>query len=212
MLRKYSLLFGIIISLILIIISTTFYPGGSQHDPNSIGYDWKNNYLSNLFTPKAINGINNPARYWAICGVLFLTTSFAIFFAGFSKKIPAKGAANVIKFCGISSTIFAVLVVTPFHDEAVRVSSVLMLLTMFYITVFILKSRLYLFKILSILNLLIFYACNYIYFTRNFLEILPVAQKVALLTNISLVICLHYFTSINDFQAIRRGRRLHHPL
>ena len=32
-------------------MATLYYPGGSQHDPNSIGYNWKNNYLSILQPP-----------------------------------------------------------------------------------------------------------------------------------------------------------------
>lgn len=43
MLRQYSILLGIIISLLLLLVATLYYPGGSQYDKNSVGYDWKNN-------------------------------------------------------------------------------------------------------------------------------------------------------------------------
>jgi len=56
MLKKHSVLPGIIISLSLLVIATFYYPGGSQFDKSSVGYDWKNNYISNLFGEKAING------------------------------------------------------------------------------------------------------------------------------------------------------------
>jgi hypothetical protein len=38
-------------------VATLYYPGGSQYDKNSVGYDWKNNYLSYLFDAKAVNGL-----------------------------------------------------------------------------------------------------------------------------------------------------------
>jgi hypothetical protein len=61
---------GIIISMVLLFIAAIYYPGGSQLDKNTIGYDWKNNYLSNLFSEKAV--LENASRLWAIGGMLFL--------------------------------------------------------------------------------------------------------------------------------------------
>jgi len=106
MLRKHSILLGIIISLLLLLVATLYYPGGSQSDKNSIGYDWKNNYLSNLFDARAVNGSENASRLWAIAGMLFLCASFALFFIKFPKKISSKGAAKIIRYCGVSAMIF----------------------------------------------------------------------------------------------------------
>ena len=55
MLKKHSILLGIIISILLLFIATWHYPGGSQVDKNSVGFDWKNNYISNLFGKNAAN-------------------------------------------------------------------------------------------------------------------------------------------------------------
>jgi hypothetical protein len=44
MIRKYSILLGIIIATKLFVVAASHYPGGSQYDKNSIKYDWKNNY------------------------------------------------------------------------------------------------------------------------------------------------------------------------
>jgi hypothetical protein len=200
LLRKYSILLGIIISLLLLLLATLHYPGGSQYDKNSIGYDWKNNYLSNLFDVKAVNGSENASRLWAVAGMLFLCASFALFFIEFSKKISSKGAAKIIRYCGVSAMIFAFLAVTPYHDAVIRLASTLALISMFYITVFLFKSRLHLLGILSVVCLLAFYSCNYIYFTRSYVEYLPIFQKIALAITITWVLFLQYFTSIADFQ------------
>jgi hypothetical protein len=199
MLRKYSIMLGIAISLFLLVVAALHYPGGSQYDKNSIGYDWKNNYLSNLFSQRAVNGLQNSSRPWAIAGMLLLCVSFAWFFIKFSKKISEKGPANVIRYCGAGAMLFAFLAVTPYHDEVITIASVLALLSMFYITVFIFKSRLHVLKALSIVCLLVSYGCNYIYYTRSYVDYLPLLQKAALLITITWILSLEYFTTRADF-------------
>jgi hypothetical protein len=184
----------------LLFIATQNYPGGSQYDKNSIGYDWKNNYLSNLFGEKAVNGSVNRSRSWAIFGMLFLCASFALFFIEFSKKIPFNGPSKIIRYSGVLAMLFAFLTVTPYHDIMVTIAVTLALISMFYITVFVLKSRLHLFKILSIACLFTFYCGNYVYYTRNYLEILPILQKTALALTTTWFLLLQYFTTDTDFQ------------
>jgi hypothetical protein len=200
MFGKYSILLGIIISLLLLLVATLHYPGGSRFDKNSVGYDWKNNYLSNLFDVKAVNGSENAARLWAIAGMLFLCASFALFFIEFPKKISSKGAAKIIRYCGVSAMIFAFLAVTPYHDAVIRIASTLGLISMFYITVFVFKSRLLLLGILSVVCLLVSYSCNYIYFTRSYVEYLPIFQKIALAITIAWILSLQYLTTTTDFE------------
>ncbi|MEO6632121.1 MAG: hypothetical protein ABIN13_10380, partial [Mucilaginibacter sp.] len=133
-------------------------------------------------------------------GMLFLSASFSLFFFGFSNRIPAAGAAKVVKYCGVGAMVFAFLVVTPYHDPMVTIAGTLALISMFYVTVFIFRSRLNLFKILSVVCLLVFYCCNYIYYTRTYLDILPVLQKVLFALAITWVLSLQYFTTAADFQ------------
>jgi len=87
MLKKHLTLTGILIATVLLGIAIRYYPGGSQKDPSSPGYDWTNNYLSNLFSPYAFNGMNNSARLWAIGGVFFMSASFAVFLFNFQQKL-----------------------------------------------------------------------------------------------------------------------------
>lgn len=199
MLRKNLILTGIVISLTFLFLAMLYYPGGSRNDPSSVGYDWKNNYLSNLFTPEAINGSVNSARPWAICSVFFLSISFAWFFVRFSKKIAIKSAANVIKYFGLGATVCVFLAVTPLHDLMIIFASTLSLVAIFYISVFILKSKLHYLKLLSIICLLLFYICVYSYFSRSFLEYLPVLQKASFFVNIIWMLCVEYFTTKADF-------------
>jgi len=206
MLKKYSILLGIFFSILLLLIATLYYPGGSQFDKTSIGYDWKNNYISNLFAKKAVNGLNNASRFWAIGGMMFLSASFALFFVGFSKKIPARGAAKVIKYFGTGATLFTFLIATPLHDKMITIASTMTLISIFYITVFVLKSRLQLFKFLCVACLLVFYCSLYIYYSGTYLTFLPIMQKVTFASTIILILGLEYFTQKEDFEHIKTGK------
>lgn len=198
--KKDAILAGIIISLSLLFVATLYYPGGSQNDSHFIGFSWQHNYLCNLFGEKAVNGADNASRPWAIAGLVVLCVSFAMFFWEFSKKIPFKGSANIIRYCGVSAMIFAFLAATPYHNSGVAISGTLALLSMFYITVFVFRSKLQVFKILSVACLVVFYSCNLVYYTSSYLQILPVLQKMLLGFTITWVLSLHYFTTSADFQ------------
>lgn len=202
MLKKHSILLGILISISLLLIATLYYPGGSLSDKNSVGFDWSKNFISNLFAAKAVNGSDNPSVLWADSGMIFLAVSFALFFIQFSKKIPVKSAANVIKYLGAGGMLFTFLIVTPLHDSMVTVSSTLFLVSLFYITVFILKSRLHLFKFLCISCLLIFYYTLYLYGSGNY-DFLPIMQKITFASTILLVLGLDYFTQKEDFEPLK---------
>ena len=197
--KRHTLLLVMLLSMAFLILSTTFYPGGSQNDQNSVGYDWSSNYLCNLFQEKAINGMDNPARIWAVIGMLFLCIAFGLFFVIFSRRIPARGASKVIKYCGAGAMVFSFFAVTPLHDAIVRIASTLALLAMFYITVFVFKARLYFFAVLSVVTLLVMYACNYMYFGGQYLQFLPAMQKLSLVLVMGWMLGLHYFTSEEDF-------------
>ncbi len=128
--KKHAILIGILISVILLFIATIEYPGGSPIDDSAIGYNWKHNYISNLFAEKAINGLPNEGRFWAMGGMIFLSISLSIFFVQFSKRIPKRGAANVVKYLGILGMLFTFLIATPMHDLMVTIASTLFLVCM----------------------------------------------------------------------------------
>jgi hypothetical protein len=203
MIKKNLIVLGIIIATILLFTATLNYPGGSLKNEFSVGFDWVNNYISNLLSPQAVNGMENTARPWAVGGVLFLSASFGLFFMTFSNRIKVKSAAFVIKYCGILATISAFLTVIPsLHDMMIIISSAPTLLIFFYITVFTLKSKLHFLKIYSVLALLLFYVASYMYFTSSYLEYLPVMQKTIHLVQIVWVLVLEYFTKKEDFAHI----------
>ncbi|MEZ5041846.1 MAG: hypothetical protein R2828_18265 [Saprospiraceae bacterium] len=203
MIKKYSILIGIAIGTFLLIISTFYYPGGTYENVNSEGYDWTKNYISNLLRPLAVNGEANTAKPFAIFGVLLLTASFGFFFVNFARKIKIRRASLVIKYLGILATIFGFVTVIPsMHDIMVTLSSILTLLIFFYITVMVIKSKLTVMKIMSIVFLLTFYFGAYMYFSRFQLEYMPIMQKIIFMMKIIWVLSLEYLTHKKDFEYI----------
>jgi hypothetical protein len=197
--KKHSVLICIIISLIFLLIATSLYPGGSIDDLDSAGFIWSKNFFSNLFTEKALNGDPNPSRLWALTGMAFHSIAYGLFFVHSSSKIPQKHAAYVLKFVGISNMLFTFLIATPLHDYMITISSTLSLLGLFYLTVFILKTKLQFLKAFSIGSLLLFYYTLYLYGAGD-RGLLAVMQKIAFFCFTLLILIIEYFTKSADFQ------------
>ena len=191
---------GIIIGTLLIAIAALFYPGGSTQDLYSDGYHFFQNYISDLLNPLAVNGMHNPARSWAVSGLVLLAISFGYFFIKFPEKIDERGS-NTIKYLGILATISALLVIIPsLHDIMVTVSSITTLVIFFYITVFVSKSKASpIIKWVSAGFLVIFYMGAYMYFARFHLEFMPLVQKIIFFVKIVWILILEYGTQTEDF-------------
>jgi len=206
MIRKHLVLIGIVISLISILIAISIYPGGSMFDKNSVGFDWTKNFISNLFGAKALNGAENPSRIWAYIGMILLPVTYAIFFFNMAKKIPDKNIANILKYGGAVNILFMFLIVTPLHDLMLNISITLFWTCFGFVTGFILRSRLHLFKFLCIVCLLIFYYSIYLWAISDW-DLLPIMQKVNFINSTLLILGLEYFTKQQDFAHIKPRRQ-----
>ncbi|ESU27128.1 hypothetical protein FLJC2902T_22370 [Flavobacterium limnosediminis JC2902] len=202
MIKKYSVLICVVISVILIVIATLVYPGGSLLDKNSVGFEWSKNFISNLFESKAINGLENPSRIWAIIGMAFHSVGYGIFFINMAKKISSRHAATILKLVGAFNILFNFLIVTPLHDIMVTISSTLSLLGLFYITVFILMTKRHVFKFSCIICLLTFYYTLFLYGSGNW-GLLAIMQKISFICSMLLILGLEYFTTREDFKHIK---------
>lgn len=197
MVQKYAVLICFFISIILIGIAASVYPGGSLADQHSIGFDWSKNFISNLFATKAMNGSENPGWIWALMGMAFHSVAYGIFFVNMSKKIPSGQWAKILQYIGYTNILFIFLIATPLHDLG-TISIVLTLVGLFTITFFILKSNLHLLKIACILCLLTFYGFFFL-FGFGYMGPAIIMQKVYNISSILLVLALEYFTKPEDF-------------
>jgi len=205
MIKKHLVLIGITISLILLLIAISIYPGGTYQDKNSVGFDWSKNYISNLFEAKALNGSQNVSRVWAFLGMFLYSISCAIFFVNMSKKIPEKIFKNIIKYTGILIMPFTFLIVTPLHDLMLNISNFLFWNCIVAITVFIFMTKLHFFKVYNVICLLIFFYAVYIHTSSNW-DLLPIIAKLNSISAIFLILGLEYFTKKEDFAHIKPRR------
>ena len=197
--RKYSVLICVITSVLFLVMATLVYPGGSILDNNSVGFDWSKNFFSNLFLSKALNGTENPSRIWALIGMVFNSIGYGLFFIHTSRKIPHKHTELVLIIIGLVNMLFTFLIATPLHDIMVTVSSTVTMIGLFYITVFIFRTKIHWLTLFCIVSLLIFYSTLYLYGAGNW-GLLAVMQKVTFLCFMLLILTIEYFTSAEDFQ------------
>jgi hypothetical protein len=78
----------------------------------------------------------------------------------------------------------------------------LSLLGLFYITVFILRTKLHLLKICCIICLLTFHYTMYLYGSGDW-GLLAIMQKVSFISSMLLVLGLEYFAKTEDFKTIK---------
>ena len=170
---------GIAIFVGLYIFSSTLYPGGSQANLNSEGFDWINNYWCNLMNEKGMNGQPNPAKPYSIIAMIILCLSLMFFFIQFAQIYSkSKIWKRIIKTSGIISMSFAILIFTKYHDLMTTLSSIFGVFVVIGIIREIYKSKLSIYKITGVICILILGLNNYIYYTQQFIEVLPLLQKI----------------------------------
>lgn len=201
---NYIVPLGLIGSVLLFIIAGIQYPGGSIHDINATGYSWTDNYISNLLEYKALNGMNNAARPFAVAGAVLMGVAMGFAFVRFAQKVNIRQYSIVIKYLGFLLIGFSVLITSPaLHDMMVTLSSIATLLIFFYITILFIKTKLTILKLMSILFLSIYYGAAYMYFTKTGLDYLPAVQKLIHIIQIIWVLGLEYFTTEEDFLSVK---------
>ena len=125
-----------------------------------------------------------------------LCFGFALFFVDTAQKIATPSSSRIIKWCGALSMVFAFLAVTPWHDVMVTMANILVMLSLFYITVHLFRSKFFMLGILSSLCLSSLYLGSTMYYTQLWLEWLPVVQKTVFTLKIILILSLTWGTTV----------------
>ncbi|MEL6811559.1 MAG: hypothetical protein AAFP76_09515 [Bacteroidota bacterium] len=184
---------GILVFMGLYFYASTLYPGGSQNNVNSVGFDWVHNYWCNLMNLQGINGQPNPARPIAITGMVILCTSLALFFIQFANKVATVRSWKVIiKLFGIISMVLAVLIFTRYHDLMTTLSSVFGIFVVIGVIWEIYKSNMPYFKISGLLCILLLIVNNYVYYTQHGIEYLPLLQKLTFVFVLAWIVGINY--------------------
>lgn len=189
---------GIISFVGLYIFSSTLYPGGTQVDLSSVGFDWVNNYWCNLMSASGMNGLPNRARPYSILATIILCISLMVFFVQFaeeySKNIFWK---RTIELSGIISMTFATFVFTRHHDMMIIVASGFGLVTVVGIIREIYLSKLRNYKMSGIFCIFLLGINNYIYYSKYLIEALPLLQKFTFVVVLTWIVGLNFKVTRN---------------
>jgi hypothetical protein len=204
-LNKNIVAIGLGASVFCLVLAGLFYPGGSPFNPQSIGFDWTKNYISNLLENKALNGMNNPARPIAVLGVVLMGISSGWAFVRFAQKLDIRAYSLVIRSAGLALVgCSALLTVPSIHMPVVAVSSTVTLLLLFYVMIVLWRSKLNLLKTLVTATLAFCYGGTYMLFAHTAIDYLPLVQKLVHVLQITLILGLEYYTHEDDFVHMRR--------
>jgi hypothetical protein len=175
-------IYGIGLFIILYIIATLLYPGGSDVDKLAKGFSWLNNYWCELMASQAQNGDVNTARPVAITAMAVLCATMGLFWYNTSFLFkPGTISRQIIRYAGILSVMTIIFLLTRQHDTVINISGTLGLVALSGTLIGLYKNNMKFLVFYGIVLLLLVGANNYIYYTGNFFYILPVIQKITFL-------------------------------
>jgi len=170
---------GILIFCILYGYASTLYPGGSQADISSMGYDWINNYWCNLLSETAENGQKNHSRPIAITAMIILCVSLMLFCWQFANTFSKnRNWKNLIKISGFLSMASATLIFTELHDIMIIISSFFGLFAIIGIIREVYTRKMKAYISTGLVCILLLGLNNIIYFSGYYIVILPLLQKI----------------------------------
>ncbi len=197
-------IFGTVIFLLLYIIATLLYPGGSQVDKNSIGFSWINNYWCNLLNENGINGQFNPAKPVALTGMFILCLTLTFFWFIFPKQINVdKFLKLIIQISGaLAMTVAFFLFTSINHDIIINLASTFGAIATAGALIGLYKNnwrRLFFF---GLFNILLVVLNNYVYYNKDLIVYLPLVQKITFATFLLWICCidvnLYYYQVVKD--------------
>ncbi len=178
--RKVFPAIGILIFFGIYFYASTLYPGGHQADYSAPGFSWIHNYWCDLMDTEAYNGEINPAQPYALSAMIMLCLSLSVFFYHFPKYFHVSVLWNrAIRIFGITSMVAAILVASPLHNAMIAIASILGLFALLGIIYAVIKHKLRWFTVVAVVCILLIGFNNYSYYSRQFVEWLPLLQKIS---------------------------------
>jgi len=183
---------GILCYVALYIIAAQLYPGGSHWNVDRAGFDWSNNYWCNLLDKYAINGELNPGRPYAIIGMYVLCLSLAFFFYQFPHFFKLEYPWDIIVvWSGVLATTFALLVSTVLHDIMSIFASLFGTISIVGIFSGLRKKKMISFIWTGMICVFLLVVNAYIYFSKNYIDTLPIIQKITFVVILLWVVTLN---------------------
>lgn len=187
-------MFGTILFVVLYIIATLYYPGGSQADKNSTGFSWANNYWCNLLNGKAINGQANTAQPIALTAMFILCLALIYFWLQFPKYTNLnRNYRLTIQVSGtVAMTIGFLLFTKLDHDFITNLASLFGLFATTGTFIGLYKNKWKTLFYFGLTNIILVVLNNILYYNNNLILYLPVVQKLTFATFLIWICCINF--------------------
>lgn len=195
-------LIGIGIFVILYILASFYYPGGSNLDHQSTGFDWLKNYWCDLTMPIAKNGSVNTSRPIALCAMVVLCISLATFWYYLPYMFPSMKYKKWIRSFGISAMAITFFLFTDLHDTIIHVAGLMGIIALIFTFSGLYQNNLLRFFYFGIfcMAMMLF---NYFIYELNYMIIAqPVIQKI----NFTLFLSWICVMNVQIYLSLRSGK------
>ncbi|HEX2606074.1 MAG TPA: hypothetical protein VHK91_01800 [Flavisolibacter sp.] len=169
---------GIILFILLYLLASYYYPGGSQHDLKQKGFSWMHNYWCNLLNERALNGQPNQARIIALTawGVLTLSLGWFWFYAPVCLT-QGKPLKHLIRISGLVCALTSLFLFTSYHDGVINLAGGMGMIACAGLLVALKRSRHTFLYRMGLFSFVWVALNNLIYYGSDDLYYLPVVQK-----------------------------------
>lgn len=196
--------YGIILFVLLYLIATFYYPGGSQADLNSKGFSWQHNYWCNLLNKYAMNDQPNPARPIAISAMIILCFSLIYFWFNLPIWIHSSNAiAILIRTSGILAMGISLLLFTSLnHDLISNIAALLGLVASTCTFLIVMKLHRKFLVYHGLINFAMILLNSFLYYNKDLISYLPIVQKVTFASFLSWIISINLIVYIQKKKVI----------
>ncbi len=172
-------LVGMLLFVLLYLLATFHYPGGSYAMPQKDGFSFWHNYLCDLLDQEAINGELNGASSYARWALGVLCASLLWLWANLPRLFNRKSWNLYLMWVmGLLAVLAMAFLGSETHDSIVRISGAFGLVALVSCIVELHKAGYPKLAILGSSCLLVFLLNYYIYETGILMRSLPVIQKL----------------------------------
>ena len=185
---------GISLFALFFILAASNYPGGSNLNPNSIGYGWKENFWCELLGHSAKNSTPNAARPYALTGMISLSIGVSSFWYLMTQNLFRNNTINlVVRSFGIMSMFLSSFIFTIYHDLFIFGSVITGSVALFFLFRELWKRERFIQFATGITFLIMIFINCFIYLTEIGENALPLLQKLTFIYSLSWIV----YMSIN---------------
>ena len=174
---------GVCLFMVLYLMATLLYPGGSNANKTSVGFNWLHNYWCDLLGSIGKNGKPNPAQPLAMTAMAILCFVLATFWYSLPLLTPTKRTIRLlIQVTGTLSMLLMFFIYTPLHDVVINVAGSLGVVALCSTYLWLYQIREFRCLAVGLFNFFLGIINNYVYHSVEYLEYLPVIQKFSMIS------------------------------